>query len=133
MTNGCTYVGTLYAVQLEGQEPQPVERVALGVDDELGLVQADNRRELAAGRYLSPTKGTRPKRCVRLWYERTRKDYPGDRYWYHDLADTSAFFVSTLDNTQATDDRGLQVAPLVVLEGPDVEICAGIPGDFLCG
>jgi len=127
------YVGTLYAIQLQGEEPQDVERTVLGVDPEYGIVQAHTREDLKRAKYLDIPRGSKGKKCVRLWYERRRKEYPGDTYWYHDLADSSAFFVNGVDNRRDTNDRSEQVVPQVILEGPDVDICAATPGNFLCG
>lgn len=131
--SAAVYVGTLYAVQLEGQDPIPCDPVALGVDPDLGIVQADTRAELAAGEYMEPPPRARGKKCVRLWYERSRVDFPNERYWFHDLDDCRAYTAATLDKQTRTADRGKEAQPLVILRGPDVEICDGTPGNFLCG
>jgi hypothetical protein len=127
------YVGKLYAIQLEGQEPVSCAEVILGVDEELGLVQAESRQELAAGEYMDPPPRARGKKCIRLWYERSRKEYPRDRFWFHDLDDARAYFVAGLDKNRQIPDRTIKVAPVVIIRGPDVETCPDPPGDFLCG
>ncbi len=127
------YVGTLYAIQIEGHDPIPCDPVALGVDSEIGIVQADTRGELARGDYLDPPPRARGRKCVRLWYQRSRIDYPGDVYWFHDLDDCRAYSGGPLDKPGGVADRQKKAAPLVILRGPDVEICEGSPGDFLCG
>lgn len=133
MNEGAIYVGQLYAFQLEGGQPQDCERVALGVDPELGLVQAPSRRELSAGEYMEPPARARGRKCVRLWYERSRKDFPGDKLWFHDLEDCRAFVTPALDKNNRSADRGVVARPMVILRGPDVETCPDPPGDFLCG
>ncbi len=126
------YVGTLYAVQIEGQDPEKVARCVIGVDDELGIVQASSRAALGRGDYFCPPKG-KGEKCDRLWYERSRKDYPDDRFWFHDLEDCRAYIGGGLDNHNDIADRKIQTsAPTVVLVGKDVEICPQ-EGDFLCG
>ncbi len=127
------YVGKLYAIQLEGEEPVSCAEVILGVDDELGLVQAESRQELAAGEYMEPPPRARGRKCVRLWYERRRKEYPRDRFWFHDLDDARAYFVAGLDKNGQIPDRTIKAAPVVIIRGPDVETCPDPPGDFLCG
>tara|TARA_R110000824_G_scaffold17503_9_gene70930 strand:+ start:71 stop:457 length:387 start_codon:yes stop_codon:yes gene_type:complete len=126
------YVGTLYAYQCEDGEPEPCERVPIGVDADLGLVQASCRAELAAGDYTEPPPGARGRKCIRLWYERRRADYPDDRFWFHDLAD-SVVFVAPVDKQLRNPDRGKEAAPRAIIQGPDVETCPEPPGDFLCG
>jgi hypothetical protein len=120
------YVGILYQIQLEGAEPLEVKRCALGVHDVRGLVQADNRAALLRGEFWERPKGRRSKACARLWYERKRADYPGDRLWFHDMDNARA--IVTLDNSK-TDLDGQYQAWLV---GPDVSECSQ-PGEFLCG
>jgi hypothetical protein len=126
------YVGTLYAIQIAGQEPEQVARCVIGVDDELGIVQAQSRSALARGDYFEPPRGN-SQRCERLWYERSRKDYPRDRFWFHDLDDCRAYIGGPLDKDSDIADREIEArAPRVVLVGQDVKICPE-PGDFLCG
>ena len=131
--SGAIYVGKLYAYQLKGGEPSPCVGLILGVDPEIGLVQATTRRELRAGNYIEPPTGARGESCERLWYERRRKIYPDDRFWFHDLGDCQAFISSPLDNGSEDADRTIEATPLVILRGPDVETCPEPPGDFLCG
>lgn len=133
MSKAITYVGKLYAIQLPKEEPMMVQPVIIGIDDELGLVQAPSRRELMDGEYMEPAKGARGVKCLRLWYERSRKDFPNDRFWYHDLDDSRAYFDQSLDKRSQTNDRRAQGLPGVVLIGQDVEICQDQPGSFLCG
>jgi hypothetical protein len=126
------YVGTLYAIQLQGEEPEQVARCVIGVDDELGIVQASDRQALARGDFFKAPRG-KGKKCERLWYERRRTDYPRDRYWFHDLDDCRAYIGGALDKGNDIADREIEAsAPRVVLVGQDVEICPE-PGDFLCG
>ena len=128
----CVYVGKLYAFQVEGGDPIECEPTIIGVDDDLGLVQADTRSKLKRGDYIEPAKYARGKRCVCLWYERRRKQYPNDLYWFNELDD--AFVFAALDTRSSAPDRGGQARPRVVIQGPDVETCKNEPpGDFLCG
>ena len=130
------YVGKLVAIRLEGGPPIDVEPCVLGVDEELGLVQADTRGELAAGDYWEAPARARGRVCDRLWYERRRKEFPRDRLWFHDLADCRAFFEPGLDiprGASQSDRSGRDELPRVTLTGPDVEACPDPPGDFLCG
>ena len=128
------YVGTLVAIQLHGDEPIDVTPVILGVDPEIGLVQAKTRRDLSRGNYMEPPARARGSKCERLWYERQRKEFPNDRLWFHDLEDARAIFVAPLDKRRRSPDRGTSEAtPLVIITGPDVETCPDPPGDFLCG
>ena len=117
---GAVYVGTLYAVQFEGEDPEDCEERTIGVDPDLGVVTAPTRADLRHGDYDEP-----PDKCgrrvVRLWYRRRRTDYGSNNLWYHDLTDTEGF----------PRDRK-HGPPLVVLRGPDVYICDE-PGSFLCG
>lgn len=128
-----TYVGKLYAIQLEGEDPIACAPAILGVDDDHGLVQALTRQELRAGEYMEPPARARGKKCVRLWYERRRKEYPDDRFWFHDLEDARAYFGSGLDKRAGIPDRKIEGSPVVIVRGPDVEKCPDSPGDFLCG
>jgi len=115
------YVGTLYAVQLEGEpEPIDVEEITIGVDPHLGIVSARNRSDLALGEYINPP-DVAPEKCERLWYRRHRADYPGGDRWYHDL-----------DSAEAFSQQRPQGPPLVIIVGPDVEKCPQ-SGAFLCG
>lgn len=127
-----TYVGVLYAFQCEDSEPERCERSIIGVDSEFGLVQADTRGELMRGQYLKPPKNARGRRCIRLWYERRRVDFPRDRFWFHDL-DDARVYVAGVDNRTNNPDRDDQAVPAVVIQGADVETCPDPPGDFLCG
>lgn len=128
-----TYVGQLYAVQFEGDEPMDCAPAILGVDDDRGLVQATTRQKLEAGEYMDPPPRARGKKCVRLWYKRRRKEYPDDRYWFHDLEDARGFVVSGLDKQAGIPDRKIEGSPVVIVRGLDVEKCPDPPGDFLCG
>lgn len=116
------YVGRLYAVQFEGEEPQAVSPRSIGVDESRGIVTAKTRADLRRGDYdRAPSSTQRGRRVVRLWYRRRRKEWgPGDR-WYHDLTYTKGF-------PSVTKDGDLRV----FLKGRDVHICDE-PGDFLCG
>ncbi len=126
------YVGTLYAIQLEGEDPEQVPRCVIGVDEEMGIVQASSRAAPGRGEYYKAPRGKGIK-CTRLWYERSRVDYPDDRFWFHDLDDCRAYMGGGLDNGNDIADRKIQTrTPRVVLVGKDVEICPE-PGDFLCG
>ena len=133
MSRAVTCVGKLSAFQLKGAEPLMVKPVIIGIDDELGLVQAPTRRELMHGNFTEQPPNTRGRKCTRLWYERRRKDFPNDRFWYHDLDDSRAYFDQSLDKRSQTNDRRAQGLPSVVLIGQDVEICQDQPGSFLCG
>ena len=128
-----TYVGKLYAVQLEDEEPMMVAECIIGVDEKYGLVQADSRAALMNGDYTPIPPKVHGRKCVRLWYERHRKDYPNDRFWYHDLDDTKVYFASALDTDTQINDLNGQGTPQAVLVGTDVEICPDTPGNFLCG
>ena len=123
---GAVYVGRLYQIQIEGRDPEEVEPCALGVDDDLGLVQADTRADLLAGRYWKRPKGARSRPCERLWYERRRKDYPGDRLWFHDME--KARVIIPLDKLKAN----LEGRSRALVTGPDVYECPQ-SGQFLCG
>ena len=120
------YVGRLYMIQLENEEPLEVRGCAIGVDADAGLVQADNARDLSRGRYWKRPKNRRSKRCVRLWYTRKREEFPEDFQWFHDLDDARA--VVTLDKRKDAHE-GQSVA---FLEGRDVYECPQ-SGNFLCG
>ena len=130
------YVGKLLAVRLEGHPPVEVAPCVIGVDPELGIVQASDRPALRSGDYWEPCAGSRGRACDRLWYERRRVEYPNDRLWYHDLDDCRAYFTPGLD-IHAIDSHAhtseLEQLPRVTLIGPDVETCPEAPGDFLCG
>ena len=128
-----TYVGTLYAIQIKGEDPMEVARCKIGVDPEYGIVQAPTVGKLMRGEYTAPKRYARGKKCVRLWYHRSRIDYPNDAHWFHDLDDCRAYLSQPLDKDKGIADREINAAaPQVVLIGTDVEICPQ-PGQFLCG
>ena len=114
------YVGTLVSVKFAGdEEPVDVEPTVLGVDPDAGIVQAASRSALSRGEYLRAP-ASRPRKVERLWYRRSRSDYPGGSLWYHELDNAKGY---------SHNENG---ALNVVLVGLDVERCPG-PGDFLCG
>jgi hypothetical protein len=113
------YVGKLYQVEAGG-ELYAVEPVAIGVDDDLGLVSGPTRSAITCGDYYSHPRTGNEYPCTKLWYERSRKGYSGQN-WYHDL-DQGAYVV--IDQTNAP--------PFVWFDAPDVQICK-MTGAFLCG
>ena len=113
-------MGTLVAVRFEGDEDgTEVIPSVLGVCPEGGLVQSETRAQFYAGEYMRPP-DVDPRPVDRLWYRRSRAEYPGSNLWFHDLDTCEAFSHKSLGGVE------------VVLVGPDVERCDGTR-DFLCG
>lgn len=113
-------------VEISGEDPVNVKKCKIGIDDELGIVQGNTRKDIESGNYWKAPKGTRFKKCKRIWYERKRKEFPGDRYWYHDLEDGKVAL--TLDKATKGNEKRITA----YLHGPDIYECDE-PGEFLCG
>ena len=116
------YVGKLTGIRYAGSGVETdVEPAYIGIDEHFGLVTARTRSDLAAGNYTQRPNGKK-RRISELYYTRSRKDNPGGDQWFHEL--TYAFAIS---------QGGKQDKPRVYLEGYDVHICPGMPGNYLCG
>ena len=119
---GAEYVGMLERVATEegDREGFEVRRCALGIDPEMGLVTAPTRAALSRGEYTARPNG-RSAPLTRVWYSRTRKNYPGGAFWYHDL-----------DKARVIAEGNGSEPPAVYVQSDTATICPGEPGSFLC-
>lgn len=112
----------LERVATEGGDPEgyEVRRCAMGIDPEVGLVTAPTRAALSRGDY-TPRPNGRAQPLRRVWYSRSRENYPGGSYWYHDL-----------DRARIITEATTNEPPAVYVQSDTAIICPGEPGAFLC-
>lgn len=113
-----TYIGDLVRVELADGREITVERTPFGVCDGLGIVCAETRQELRAGRiYSRPQGAKRPMR--RFFYRRDRG--PGGTLWVHDSPGASVVLGFEYGDP-----------PVPWVESRGARRC-NRPGDYVCG